>query len=498
MKSYRFFIIFFVFFAPAFSLAQVVINEIMYDPTDADSSREWVEIYNSGAETVDISKWKFLENTSASNHGLTQIQGTTDLPAGGFAVIVIDSAKFLTDFPTFSGNILKASFSSLNNTSATVIIKNADLTTQDQVTYASSQGANGDGNSLQRTSSGWVSATPTPGQTNATVSSIPETPADNTASTTTDTTTDTQPSETTPTSSPSGMSAHSSYVSLSNSEQKVEFEISAGRNRLTTVGNNLVFRATATKAQNISEQNTFYYWSFGDGTIAIGKNVNHIYKFPGEYSVVVNANNSDRQAVSRIQVKVIVPDVSVGRVDSGTEITNNAKAEINLEGWQLVSPKKTFVFPTDTLIPASKKIIFGDEVTGVSDDMLRLLNPVGREVGSVKNMAVEIKPVVAIQSEVNIDEIRAKIESLKNEINKITGIKEIVEDKVVQTQLIATAPKFEIETATSTLVEKSVPTEKPSSQAKYFEAPKETGLVSRVFAIPIKGFNFVRRLFVEE
>jgi len=110
-------------------------------------------------------------------------------------------------------------------------------------------------------------------------------------------------------------SAHSSPAPLSNTENKMEFEIYAGRDRLTTVGNNLNFIAVPTKLQNISESGITYVWSFGDGTTLQGNNVNHTYKFAGEYSVVVNAKYSDKQAVSRMKVVVVLPNVSLAKID---------------------------------------------------------------------------------------------------------------------------------------------------------------------------------------
>jgi hypothetical protein len=46
------------------SEAQVVINEIMYNPsTDqgADTGYEWVELYNAGAGSVDLGGWRLWD-----------------------------------------------------------------------------------------------------------------------------------------------------------------------------------------------------------------------------------------------------------------------------------------------------------------------------------------------------------------------------------------------------------------------------------------------------
>jgi hypothetical protein len=314
---------------------------------------------------------------------------------------------------------------------------------------------------------------------------------DSNSSTTPTTTSETD--NTTTTQNNSNTSAHSSPAPLSNTENKIEFEISAGRDRLTVVGNSLVFRVTPTKLQNMSDTGIVYYWSFGDGTSVRGNNVNHSYKFAGDYSVVVNAEFSDKQAVSRMQVRVINPNILISKVSGGVEIFNNSGAEINLDGWSLVSMKKTFVFPADTLIPNSKKIIFADDVTGMTEEKISLVNPLGKEFGQIKKSGTDLTAGVGAKaSTVNLNEIQAKIEEVKKEVASISP--KVEENKREQSFVVMqlnTKPELKLELIPST----SVQTE---NLAQVFEAERQTGLVTRIFTWPISGFNFVKRLFVEE
>ena len=142
----------------------VVINEIMYNPLGSDEGREWIEIFNSGDSLVDLTNWKFYENQT--NHTLTAIQGSMILAAGDYAVIVnsSDKNKFLIDYPNYNGTLLKSSFS-LNNSGESIAIKNGDLLI-DEVSYSSSLGADGDGNSLQKINNKWLAGLPTPGRAN--------------------------------------------------------------------------------------------------------------------------------------------------------------------------------------------------------------------------------------------------------------------------------------------------------------------------------------------
>lgn len=312
-------------------------------------------------------------------------------------------------------------------------------------------------------------------------------------STTTTTTTEETDNTTTSTQSSSNTSAHSSPAPLSNTENKIEFEISAGRDRLTAVGNSLIFKVTPTKLQNMSEAGIVYYWSFGDGTSARGNNVNHAYKFAGDYSVVVNASYSDKQAVSRIQVRVINPNILISKVFGGVEVSNNSGAEINLDGWSLVSMKKTFVFPADTLIPHGKKIIFSDDVTGMAEENIILLNPLGKEFGQIKILSKNMvgggeagAPVVSL------NEIQAKIEEVKKEVASISP--KVEKNKREQSFVVVQSnPKSELKL--ELIPSDFVQTE---NLAQVFEAERQTGLVTRIFTWPVSGFNFVKRLFVEE
>lgn len=344
---------------------------------------------------------------------------------------------------------------------------------------------------MQKTASGWTAGSPSPGLTNTSSSGTTTTTAD-TATTTS------QTADSSSSGGSSSISAHSSGVSLSQMPQEMEFEISAGRDRLTTVGSNLTFRAVPTKLQNMSEQGITYQWSFGDGTTGLGSSVSHSYKFAGDYSVVVNGSFSDKQAVSRAQVKVFMPDISLTRVSGGVEINNKSKMEINLEGWQLSSSGRSFIFPKDTLISAGKKITFADEITGINSEDVKLLNPMEKEFGVVANevvFAASKQPESAATSTtINLGDIQAKINDVKNKLAQISlnfqGTSQVA--TVISPELKIKAPVSEQATAPEP---SSVQDEAQS--AAVFEAPKQTGIISAIFSWPIRGFNFIKHLFVE-
>ncbi len=175
MKKLLFVITLIIFIAPV--QANVVINEIMYDVVGSDDNHEWIEVYNNGNESVNLTNWKFFE--ANTNHGLTLINNSAILDASDFAVIVDDWQTFLQDYPNYNKTLFDSSFS-LSNSGETIALKNSTSDIVESLTYNSMWGGNGTGKSLERinvsessnSSSNWAESTVingTPGVINSVV-----------------------------------------------------------------------------------------------------------------------------------------------------------------------------------------------------------------------------------------------------------------------------------------------------------------------------------------
>lgn len=284
-------------------------------------------------------------------------------------------------------------------------------------------------------------------------------------------------------------SAHSSPSPISSTENKIDFSVSAGRERLTTVGNKVLFEAMVTKTQNISEKMITFEWSFGDGTKASGKNVSHFYRNAGDYTVVLNASASDKQAVSRTSVRVISPNIIVKKIDGGIEVSNKSGAEINLGDWTILG-NKSFTIPSDTLIPNNKTVVFSDEITGINTLGIKFSNPQGRVLADSLG---ESKAMTSITNTDNLSDIQAKIDEVKINLAKIVQKKSNgTNPPSVANNTKATPPKASYQ---NTIIE---PESQTANVIEIFSAPKSKSLVSGVFAWPTRGFNFIKRFFVEE
>ncbi|MDF7823621.1 lamin tail domain-containing protein [Pontiellaceae bacterium B12227] len=70
----------------------VVINEIMYDPISGDNDDEFVELYNQGSGTADLSSWRLRGGIS-----FTFPDGAS-IPAGGYVVVARDALRLQTNY----------------------------------------------------------------------------------------------------------------------------------------------------------------------------------------------------------------------------------------------------------------------------------------------------------------------------------------------------------------------------------------------------------------
>lgn len=242
------------------------------------------------------------------------------------------------------------------------------------------------------------------------------------------------------------VSAHSGEEDLSNFNEENFFKISAGRERMALVGSPLQFDAKYNLTNNYNCSPSFR-WSFGDGFDTEGKNISHIYKYSGEYQVVLNGVCGEYNSVSRTVAKVMIPSISVTKMTNGdTEIMNNGKTEINIGEWKMKTTQKEFNFSKDTIISTNNKIIISKEDfnNGSSTEKIFLMNPEGREVALVDNSKkiVDVPAnafsqnssstkIIAIQKDIVVPKIETKTTSIEQ--NKIT--ENIPEEAAVSTAI---------------------------------------------------------------
>jgi hypothetical protein len=156
----------------------------MYDAPGSDSKAEWVELQNIGTNSVDISKWKFNDG---SNHVLNAppkngSTGSLDLQPGEYLILTSNAVTFLSSH-SVSVSVIDTVID-LPNDSGKISLLDASSSVVNKVSYSSSHGGNGTGESLQSVNGKLVPGKPTPGEPNASVR-LPKPPVQSSSKTTT-------------------------------------------------------------------------------------------------------------------------------------------------------------------------------------------------------------------------------------------------------------------------------------------------------------------------
>jgi Lamin Tail Domain/CotH kinase protein/Dictyostelium (slime mold) repeat len=112
----------------ASTFAQVVINEIHYNPVSGTNAEEFLEFYNLGASSVDMSGWSIADAVT-----LNLPPGTT-IPGHGYLVAANSSAG-LQAATGYVGAIQWTS-GNLSNSGEAITLRNAAAVTVDTVTYS--------------------------------------------------------------------------------------------------------------------------------------------------------------------------------------------------------------------------------------------------------------------------------------------------------------------------------------------------------------------------
>ncbi|MEK6864820.1 MAG: lamin tail domain-containing protein [Nanoarchaeota archaeon] len=148
--------------------AGLLVTEVMYNPSQCDDTDgEWVEIYNNGETSVDLSQWKLnskaLEGTLGSMQYLViakELVDGTDADTDSFEKFWGNNDGTWDEADGF--NAMQLSISLANSAG---IVNLTDGNESDVFPYTSAIGANGNSYSLQRTLElGWEEGEATPGE----------------------------------------------------------------------------------------------------------------------------------------------------------------------------------------------------------------------------------------------------------------------------------------------------------------------------------------------
>ncbi len=430
--------------------ASLLINEVMYDLSGSDSlnskSREWVEIYNPDSSKVDIdaTKWRFYDG---SNNRTINNETNFSISAMSYVIFAGDKTTFLSDNPNFRGIVYDTGITNLSNTGATLKILDKDGNVVDSVTYTSSQGAAGDGNSLSKINGVWQGATPTPGVQNYTQPSV----ATSGSSSGTSTSTTSSPVQNTQNTTSSASTAKIKIVET----PKIKTKISA--KALVFMGIPLIFSASATGYSNEPLSYGKYFWNFGDGDSKETKvgdqtKFSHTFFYGGEYNVALeyftNPYSLDPDATDKMTIRVVPTDVSISNVgddkDFFVEISNNTSYDADLSGWILSSNGRRFTLPSNTIVEPKDKIILSPKVTGFSildKSTLKLLSSQGDIIFDY-SYPTPVDPIKNNNTQVKLSDVSPNQKVLQNNINEDNNLRK---NKTTKKTLINNLPDDALE-----------------------------------------------------
>ncbi len=126
-------------FLMAKSADAIVINEIMYDPYGTEKGKEWIELYNNEAETINLTGW------TIDGKAIPE----TIIQPSEYLIIANNDTKFKEFYPNVNCDVVKVTIS-LNNAGEFICIKNSSQALIDCVNYSSGWGADGNGKTLER------------------------------------------------------------------------------------------------------------------------------------------------------------------------------------------------------------------------------------------------------------------------------------------------------------------------------------------------------------
>ncbi|MFA6797636.1 MAG: PKD domain-containing protein, partial [Candidatus Paceibacterota bacterium] len=355
----------------------------------------------------------------------------------------------------------------------------------------------------------WVSGVPTIGFPYDYIPTvIDDTIIDPILSTTTATTTDSTSTSTVATTTVitkivNHHSTHYLSEDLSDYVEEESFKVSAGRERIAYVGTPINFTAK----NNKDGKNLDFKWSFGDATENKGNEISHVYKYPGEYIVVLNAQYNGEKAVSRTSVKVLEPKIMLSINQNSLEITNNGDDEINIGDWKIKGSQSEFLIPRDTIISSKNKVILS-------------LGDIGFVSESFSSIRIEDQSINTIAFSQDFIDSSIKKDNndqsivLKNnyELEKILGMKVKDAEKMVADQrlkLAKTTPKeqpasddtsFEKSISNNNQIENDQRADKKFMMATVNETLESTtsvGFWERVGKFPINSIKYIGSMFYD-
>lgn len=329
--------------APIPTHAAVVINEIAWMGTAVDSGSfcEWIELANTGTEAVSLAGWTL----KTLDGGMTLALAGSIAP-GAFYLIERSTPTACPDpVPGISADLSRTFGGGLSNAGEVLILASGtgEVERIDAATgWEKVVGGDSERKlTSQRSKEEWVTASSTPRAENATESLA------------------------VPMSSPSTSSSSSNKAVVTNPIPTIHIE--SGGDRIVSIKAHTFYHPVVYTSAGRHARNAQIFWAFGDGGMDVGSVAEHAYREPGEYLVVMRAEEGQSRGTTSFVVTALPADITITSLTPrGVGLTNNDTRVLDLSRYQLVSGRDRFSMPLDTQILPGRTVIFPPEVTDLS------------------------------------------------------------------------------------------------------------------------------------
>ena len=424
MKYILFFVVFFV---PIFARADVLISEVAWMGTTDSQFEEWIELQNTGSESVSLSGWKIYK--AGGDTLLFSLSGS--ISAGQYLLVCRTTASVSN--PLSGSCDLSGTFggSGLNNTSEYIILKNDSGNSVDEVNASGGWPA-GDASTkqtMQKSGSSWITADGTPGQPNASTGSDDEEEEDEENEN--DTNTEEEEDEEVDTSSSSSATKDTRPTY---SKKVVEIKVVDSS---VPAGSPVKFSLNTRDLRGVNILRGEFFWNMGDGTeryFAKNEKFEHIYDHEGTYTVYLKYYKTyfegmEPDIVDKITITISNPSVSISKIhsDGSVEIKNNSSQEVDLSLWTLKDGfGKIFTVPEGTYIAGSKTLVLNSKRINLNPGNIVLLAPSGSFVGN-KSL---IDETASLSQKVSLSSSRSTIYALGDEDGEVLGQNDEKEESI--------------------------------------------------------------------
>ncbi len=391
----------FIFCCPFYVNASVLISEVAWMGDADNPNAEWIELYNNG-EQVNLSGW-----TLKALDGQPDIALDGVLPANSYALLersTDDTVSSVPAFVVYTG--------SLSNSGEVLELRDANGVLVDSVDGSNSWSVGGDNETkktLQRAGNpptgGWITATRNPNGV------APQT--ENETGDVNDDNANEDSDNTDITSVKEKISGGGSIIYGSTGDFEDDFKyipavkVKIESLKTITLGSPAKFTAKTYKENGEEFLAKNVKWNFGDGFVATGREVEHVFPYVGDYLVSVVASRGgfleEIKDKETVVVHVVNPLLKITHADfKYVELQNDNNKNIDLSDFVLVSGGVHFKIPEDTFMLANSSLRFSSKVTGLKSKTVSLFNPNGTLVSKYEEIKKNKITPVSVSRHKNI------------------------------------------------------------------------------------------------